>query len=267
MRHAILRATLVCTLGFFWVAFFWYTPARDWPIYEDVIKTCNAWITDLTGARRTWRWVMRSYIFVLIPVVVLWIFGRPPKALGLGKMATHGWRIVILCFLIASPVLVWLGTLEEMHKFYGHMFRAKGWQSMLANALVIGVEHVYIEGVILSLALPMGMLHAKDDPERVGRLSFLGLGHPANRPVPKGLEGFFSWIGITPYVVPALVGQAILFGMVHSGKVSAELATSFPGGLGLGWLTYRIRSVWPSVILHLGTGAVILGTAYIIMKA
>ena len=31
-------------------------------------------------------------------------------------------------------------------------------------------------------------------------------------------------------------------------------------GLGLGMLTYRIRSFWPAVVLHLGTGAIILLT-------
>lgn len=36
---------------------------------------------------------------------------------------------------------------------------------------------------------------------------------------------------------------------------------AFPGGLGLGMLTYRICSVWPGVLLHLGTSAIILLTA------
>ena len=260
MTRAILRAALVCTVGFFWVALFWYQPATHWPIYKDIIRTSNGWLAEL-GFVRPWRWVVRSYLFVLVPIGVLWIFGRPPKALGLGKMATHGWRIVLLSFVVASPILIWLGTLPEMHKFYGHMFKPGGWRSITANALVIAVEHAYIEGIILSLALPGGQLHPKEDPPRKGRFAFLGLG------VPEGESGALAWLGINKFIIPALVGQAILFGMVHSGKVSAELATSFPGGLGLGWLTYRIRSVWPSVILHIGTGAVILTTALIIISS
>jgi membrane protease YdiL (CAAX protease family) len=60
--------------------------------------------------------------------------------------------------------------------------------------------------------------------------------------------------------MPCLVLEALIFGAVHAGKEWGELVTAFPGGLGLGMLTYRIRSFWPSVALHLGTGAMILAT-------
>ena len=66
----------------------------------------------------------------------------------------HGWRIVALGLAIALPFCVWLGTRPGMQAFYAHMLGRIGWKSLLANALVIVVEHAWIQGVILSLALP-----------------------------------------------------------------------------------------------------------------
>ena len=66
--------------------------------------------------------------------------------------------------------------------------------------------------------------------------------------------------GITAESMQAIVIGVEAFGAVHVGKEWGELVTAFPGGLGLGMLTYRIRSFWPSAVLHLGTGAIILLT-------
>jgi membrane protease YdiL (CAAX protease family) len=85
-------------------------------------------------------------------------------------------------------------------------------------------------------------------------LAFLGFG------LPPGARGFAAWVGIPALVWPALIAQALVFGLVHVGKTPEELLTAFPGGLGLGMLTWRMRSVWPSVLLHVGTGAIILVT-------
>jgi hypothetical protein len=254
--RVVLRALLVCSLGFAWAAFFWFTPARQWPVYGDVYRISEELIADFAPIHRTLRWAIKSWIFVLIPVLALWLAGRPPKALGLGKMATHGWRIVALGFGISLPILIWIGLQPDIHRYYGHAFRSPV-PVLAGNALVIAVEHVFIEGLVLALALPSGGLHNRPEAPRHGRLAWLGFGNT------EGNTGFSDWIGIPRGAWPALIGQAILFGVVHAGKASAELWSAFPGGLGLGLLTYRIRSVWPSVLLHAGTGAIILITAYL----
>jgi hypothetical protein len=140
----------------------------------------------------------------------------------------------------------------RVQRYYAGFVRRGGAPDVVASAFVVLVEHVYIEGLVLALALPSGGLHPIDEPPRQGKLAWLGFG------LPPGERGLLAWLGIPAGAWPALIGQALLFGLVHAGKAVAELWTAFPGGLGLGVLTYRIRSVWPSVLLHLGTGAVIL---------
>lgn len=250
-----VRALLVTTLGLFWASWFWMPSTRAWPVWGDAYRLYDQLVQDLFGLNRHWRWVMKSYVFVGTPILVLWACGKPPTALGLGRMADKGWRVVALSFVLALPVLVWLGLRPGMQRYYAHMFGANGWEPIVANALVIAVEHALIEGLILVLALPGGAFGHGDDPAREGRLAWLGFGYPVG-----GERTVFSWLGVPNEVWPALLGQALLFGAVHWGKDVGEFVTAFPGGLGLGVLTYRIRSVWPSVLLHLGTGAVVLGT-------
>jgi hypothetical protein len=251
------RALLATLLGALWVSLFWLQPARQWPLWSDFYRFMDGLLFDVTGQKGTWRWVIKSYLMVLAPIGFLWIFGKPPTALGLGRMADKGWRIVAVGFAISLPVLIWLGLRPGIQSYYASMFTKTGYSPMLANMLVIVVEHAFIEGLLLSFALPGGTFAHGPEPERQGRFAWLGFG------CPEGQRGFLAWIGIPPKVVPALVGQALVFGMVHAGKEVGELVTAFPGGLGLGALTYRIRSVWPSVLLHVGTGAVILATAWL----
>lgn len=251
------RAALVTLAGLFWTSWFWLQPMRRVPLWDASYRFFDRAFLEVFGLGGHWRWVAKSYLFVLVPIALLWLMGRPPRALGLGRMADKGWRIVGVCFVVALPALVWLGLQPGMHRYYSHMFATTGWQALLANALVIVVEHALIEGMILVLALPGGGFSHAPDPPRSGRLAFLGFGFP------PGDRSFFGWLGVPREVWPALVGQALVFGTVHAGKELAELVTAFPGGLGLGLLTYRIRSVWPSVLLHLGTGAIILATIWL----
>lgn len=255
----VARALVACGLGALWASFFWFQPARSWPVWGEIYRGVDRMLFDVFGTKGQWRWVLKSYLFVLTPIVLLWLLGMKPRALGMGRMAQHGWRIVATSFVIALPVLVWLGMRPGIYKYYARMFTADGWQPLLANALVIVVEHAFIEGLLLALALPVGWRFEELGPEppRRGKLAWLGFGNT------EGGRGFFDWIGVPPQVMPALVGQALVFGLVHAGKEIGEVITAFPGGFGLGLLTYRIRSVWPSVLLHLGTAAIILLTAWL----
>lgn len=252
---AVLRAALVCGLALLWTGFFWFKPLSDLSFYQQVYSFIDDLILRAVGGRGRARWAIASYVFVLTPVVVLWLAGHPPKALGLGRMATHGWRIVALGFAIALPFLIVLGLSDEVQRYYASFHWANGWVDIVSSAFVVVVEHIFIEGLVLALALPSGGLHAIEEPTRRGPWAWLGFG------LPPGQRGWLAWLGIPAGAWPALIGQALLFGLVHSGKASSEVLMAFPGGLGLGMLTYRIRSVWPGVLLHLGTSAIILLTA------
>jgi hypothetical protein len=258
--RAILRATIVCGLGFMWTWLVWFRPARSFPVIKGAIFAVDH-VFNLVPIRGSLAWAFKSFVLVLVPVVVILAIVRRPTALGLGGVARYGWRIIVLGFAVALPFCIWLGLRPGMHTYYAHMFDDGGWKPLVANALVIVVEHAWIEGVILALALPGGGFassSATSDPSRRGALAFLGFGFPAD--LPDDQRSLWQWLGVPAIVMPCLVLQALTFGAVHVGKEWGELVTAFPGGLGLGMLTYRIRSFWPSAVLHLGTGAIILLT-------
>ncbi len=48
----------------------------------------------------------------------------------------------------------------------------------------------------------------------------------------------------------AVIAQALPFFLMHRGKPPLEMASSWLGGVGLGWFTLRAGSVWPAVLLH-----------------
>ena len=258
--RAILRASIVCGLGFLWTWLFWFKPARSIPVIQDAVFAVDD-LFGLVPIRGSLAGAFKSCVLVLVPVAVILAIVRRPTALGLGGAARYGWRIIALAFAIALPFCIWLGMRPGMHTNYAVIFGDRGWKALLANALVIVAEHAWIEGVILALALPGGGFaspSATGDPPRRGALAFFGFGFPAD--LRHDQCSLWQWLGMPAIVMPSLVLQALTFGAVHVGKEWGEIVTAFPGGLGLGMLTYRIRSFWPSVILHLGTGAMILLT-------
>ncbi len=182
--RAILRATIVCGLGFMWTWLFWFQPARSFPVIEHAIFAVDH-VFNLVPIRGSFAWAFKSYVLVLVPIAVILAIVRRPTALGLGGVARYGWRIIVLGFAIALPFCIWLGLRPGMHTYYALMFKDGGWKLLLANALVIVVEHAWIEGVILALALPGGGFassSADSDLARLGALAFLGVGFPRTSP-------------------------------------------------------------------------------------
>jgi hypothetical protein len=257
--RAILRATIVCGLGFVWTWFIWFKTARSFPVMQEAILAVERAfiVVPITGSL---AWAFRSGVFILVPLTIILAIVRHPAALGLGRVQPGGWRFVALGLAVASPFCIWLGMRPGMQAYYSHMFGDGGWKPLLANALVIVVEHAWIQGVILSLALPRGAApsHGVAPLSRRGALAFIGLGFPTG--LPRDERSVWQWLGIPAIATPSLILQALVFGAVHVGKELDEVIAAFPGGLGLGMLTYRTGAVWPSVTLHLSTGAMIVGT-------
>lgn len=264
--QVIARATTIYTLGFVWTWLFWFQPARTLPGVRGIVQTADNLFAQvpLTGDL---GWAFRSYVCVLLPLLVIVCLVRRPTALGLGRAARYSWRILAMPFVVALPFLVWLGLRPGMHAYYRYLFESEGCKFLLANALVIVIEHAWFEGLILALALPGGGFGTAEDPPRTGFLSFLGFGFPVQVNSESDSNGrersLCSWVGIPPKVLPCLVLQALAFGAVHMGKYWGEVVTAFPGGLGLGILTYRTRSFWPSAVLHIGTGSIVFLTILI----
>jgi len=99
------------------------------------------------------------------------------------------------------------------------------------------------------LSNPMYLAPVKGSPlKRV--LRWLGLTQPS---VPKARLGkrLLAWWGLDGQSLGAIIASGMLFGIVHVGAQPIEFLTSFPGGIALGYLTYRSRSIWPGWLIHI----------------
>jgi membrane protease YdiL (CAAX protease family) len=257
--RVLARAIGATVLGIAWASLCWIKPFQEITFWNTAWYHIDRVVVAIFGVTDIWFWVAKSYVMVAVLLVVLMLLGGRPKAMGLGRMTPLGWRIVGAAFAVALPFLIALGLTPGIQQYYGFIWQEPGGISyLLACAAFMVVEHAAIEGAILSLALPDGGVGVPvQDAPRRGRLAFVGLGNT------EGGKGISDWLGIPTYAWPALIGQALIFALIHWGKHPAEIASAFPGGLGLGMLTYRIRSVWATILLHIGTGAVIVGVAYL----
>lgn len=61
----------------------------------------------------------------------------------------------------------------------------------------------------------------------------------------------------------AIISAACLYCAIHFGKPMAEAISSFFGGLFLGWLSYKTRSIWVCIALHAGLAIMMEVLAFI----
>jgi hypothetical protein len=246
------RAVVVGVLGFAWTTLALFAPARHWPITGPI----NAWMQGFfvgTGLPRMLAWGVRAALLTAVSYALLrWIVKRP-FALTSWHLPHDMRRLLWLSLAVAFPMQILLGLNGAVQAYYASLFAPGGVWRILANVIGIASEHVWVEGVVLGLALvPAAM---PTEVVRTGRLARFGVGFPADGP--RTIE---SWFGIPRAAWPALCAQASVYCLVHFTKAPAELLTSAPAGFAVGWLSLRTRSFWPAAILHLATGAVVLAT-------
>jgi len=227
----LLRAALLTAAAALWVSLFWVAPARGSPIVREIGALERDVLVRGAGLSTDAYRVVHGYLWALPPIVVA-LRRRPCSALGLGRPAPGSLRLTLGVLVASLPLVVAFALLPEVRAYYARALSAGGWVTAASRAMIIPVEHALIQGALLGLALsPRGLLALGSTPR-----------------VPRA-----AW--------PALVGQAIVFGLVHVGKSTAELVASFAAGLALGALALATRSVWPLVGLHLATATVVAAIA------
>jgi hypothetical protein len=217
------------------------------PLYRPVITEMNAFLIRNVGLTSTWRWAIKGYVFVGVASFLSLLFARSLRRFGLGAGTIHGWRMIAVAYVLALPFLVALGLSDGIHAYYRALFIEGGSTRLFLHGAVILVEHLFIFGLILGGAIP----------EK-------GLDIPVNE---KPRPAFWGWVGLTRPIFPRgalgpLLAATAVFGAVHLGKDLGEAISSLPGGFGLAFLTLRARSIWPGIVLHVFTGATIVGIAY-----
>lgn len=214
-----------------WTSCFWFKPALAWPIAGDLHRVVDQALLG-AGLPPLARWVAKSALFTLLPVLVLRLARRDALALAGRPRARRGAFLWVSAAYAASlPFLLWLSYRPGMHAFYLRMFRDGVTAPVLANLAALVLEHLWIFGALLQLALPPG---SRSDERDIG--------------IRERLRS----------ALPATVAVSLVFGAVHAGKDFGEILTAFPGGLGLALLTWWTGSLWPGVVLHAATSLTIL---------
>jgi hypothetical protein len=259
-RRVVARAAFVVVLALAWTSLFWFLPPqRMVPSLGAASNAMSAAIVAVTGLAKPWPWVVKSWLLAGVVVVVAARL-RGGRRTGLGLPSGVGLRLTLVALLVALPVQVALGMDPAMPAYYRAFFGDRGASWIAANAAVMVVEHMFIEGAVLALALPGGLPDV-DERARRGLFGLRALGRVGlGRLVDVGAPGPRTWLGVPAVAWPAIVGQGLVFGCIHFTKAPSELVSAFPGGVAVGWLTVRTGSVWPAAALHLGTGAVVLAT-------
>jgi hypothetical protein len=258
----VVRTSAVIAAALAWTSLFWFVPARQaFPFVHAAADAIHGAIRTMTGLRAPWVWVVKSYL--LAGVVVLAVAAvRGRHRTGLGLPSSTGLRLFAVAVVVGLPFQVALGLDDSVARYYRSFFGARGAEWIVANALVMLVEHAFIEGAVLSLALPAGLPAVDERPRRglpgLPFLGSLGVG-PLVDPQAPGPRTFLA---VPTEAWPAIVGQGLVFGCIHFTKAPSELVTAFPGGIAVGWVTVRTGSVWPAALLHLVTGAVVVLTLF-----
>ncbi len=207
---------------------------------------------------------VRSGIYLLfaagiVPWLVLALLGRGrPHDLGLRCPNRLGWRFTVVGYLIALPFLVWMvrGT-DFAGPYLRQLQRAGGVAFCLYYFINMLAEHFFFHGALLAVfrvgqrwpAPPPASFDGARGLQRV--FQWLGFAQPP--PGVHGMQRALRWIGLPDGCLLAVLASAMLFGLVHLGKDPRELLLSLPGGVALGYLSYRTNTWLVPFVLHLAT--------------
>jgi hypothetical protein len=225
----------------------------------------------LLGVGRVTFEIRWAIYFVLAAGVIPWVVlvlvrrGRP-YALGFRLPNRIGWRIVVVGWLLAFPFQLWMIKGASFADYYRPQLERSGVPVFLAYyAVVILAEHFYFHGFLLAtcrsggrwpgsatVAPPAGGLHVRI-------LRWIGLCQPVDGAT--GAARLTRWIGLQDHCILPILVSGLLFAAVHLGKDPRELALSLPGGIALGYVSYRTNTWLIPFLLH----ALNAGTACALM--
>ncbi len=246
-------------------------PTSWWPESVRAVSiTSTQWIhaavrggLGMLGAASPSAELRGGAYLIVVSAVVPWLLmalagrGRPVD-LGFRRPNRIGWRIVVIGFVLALPLLLWMVRSPRFAVYYlPHLDRAGTWVFIVYYVVNMSGEHFFFHGVLLAVCrrghrwpVPAPIAtNAVSSPGRV--LQWLGLAQPLDGA--RGIERVTRWIGLPGGCVPAVCTSGLLFAFIHVGKDPRELALSLPGGIVLAYVAYWTNSWLIPFILHLAT--------------
>ena len=200
-------------------------------------------------------WVVISGIhFLLIPMIIGRFFLKFSfRKMGLGGISFSQLKVLLLLYLVALPVLIWLSAREDMYEYYQPYFKEGLWTYGLWTNLIMVFEHVYLQGILVAFMEPDFFSGSSEklsgSASNEGKRTKGGL---------KWVRDLQNWFSIDPYYYFVILLDGLLFMLIHVGKPLSEVLTAFPGGMFLALLAIKFKSFLPCYLIHTMTAGTII---------
>ena len=159
--------------------------------------------------------------YLIVPLIVVWLVGWKPSDIGWKFRGTsHHWKYYTILFVIAVPFVVVASMTTEFQYRYPLLEIFPGqkdvWSDLRIWWIFYVLQFVAVETFFRGF-LVLGLA------KRFGQMSIL--------------------IATIPYL------------MIHFSKPPVEALAAIVGGIVMGFLAYRTKSVWWGVALHVAVAA------------
>ena len=200
-------------------------------------------------------WVFISGIhFLLVPLIIGRFFLKFSfRKMGLGGISFSQFKVLLLLYLFALPVLIWLSAREDMYQYYLPYIKEGLWTYVLWTNLIMVFEHVSLQGILVVFMEPDFFSGSSE------KLS--GSENDEGKRTKRGLEwlrDLQNWFSIDPYYYFVILLDSLLFMLIHVGKPLSEVLTAFPGGVFLALLAFKFKSFLPCYLIHTMTAGTII---------
>ena len=200
-------------------------------------------------------WVVISGIhFLIVPLIIGRFFLKfSLREMGLRGISFSQFKVLLLLYLVALPVLIWLSAREDMAQYYQPYIKEGLWTYVLWTNLIMIFEHVSLQGILVAFMEPD--FHSVSSEQLISSES-----NKVNKSK-KGLKwvrDFKNWFRIEPYYYFVIFLDGLLFMLIHVGKPLSEVLTAFPGGVFLGLLAFKFKSFLPCYLIHTMTAGTII---------
>ena len=150
-------------------------------------------------------------IYVLVPVVYARTFGQSIRGYGLSARFVRSEAVIVALIAPIALGIVWLASADERFIDTYPFYKGDGW-SLVTFEIAYGLSFVALEFFF---------------------------------------RGFLVFAGQPTLGVHAVPVMAFAYCLLHLGKPLPEAASSLIGGLVLGYLALRLRSILAGVVAHL----------------
>ncbi len=211
--------------------------------------------------------VFSSIYYAIVGLIVPWIamaiMGRGRLYdLGLRAPSRLGWRLVILAYVLAAPLVIWMAKIPAFGPYYLNQLDSGSFVFLTCYASIMISEHFLFHGVLLAILRhgrrwPAAPVHVRGaNRSHLALLRLFGFAQPVGQS--KGIGRLSRWLGLRTGCLLPIVLSGVLFWMAHLTKDPRELMLSLPGGMALAFLAYRSNSALVPFVIHAGTA----GMAY-----